>query len=255
MQELPGEKLIAPVVKEIYGDALAPLMKQVGALGESAAKTMRLALFPFQLAAAAYDVLTARLALRVKAAIDQVPEGRLMAPREAILLPVASQLRYQDEGPNQIADLYVNLLARAMDRERVGEAHPAFVQIIGQLAPDEVQLFEHIAAQPKRMYLQAIKGEQPMSRDAATTHMRARHLGEQWEEMIASLALDPADLAQPELFLTFLEHLVSLGLVEYTNDDRNPETSDLSFRFLGIAFHYVRLTAFGRLFLRACVAK
>lgn len=255
MQELPGEKLIAPVVKDIYGDALAPLMKQVGALGESAAKTMRLALFPFQLTAAAHDVLTARLAQRVKAAIDQVPEGRLMAAREAILLPVASQLRYQDEGPNQIADLYVNLLARAMDRERVGEAHPAFVQLIGQLAPDEVWLFELIAAQPQRMYLQASKGEQPISRHVATAHMRTRHLGEQWNEKIAALALDPADLAQPELFLTFLEHLVSLGLVEYTNEVLDPETRDISFQFLGITFHYVCLTAFGRLFLRACVSR
>ncbi|WP_211960885.1 Abi-alpha family protein [Cupriavidus plantarum] len=40
----------------------------------------------------------------------------------------------------------MNLLSRGMDRERVGEAHPAFIQIVGQLAPDEAVLIEQISA-------------------------------------------------------------------------------------------------------------
>lgn len=42
-----------------------------------------------------------------------------------------------------LADLFANLLARAIDKERVSEAHPAFPSIISQLSPDEaVILFE-----------------------------------------------------------------------------------------------------------------
>ena len=44
------------------------------------------------------------------------------------------------EDDNPLTELYLNLLARAIDKERCDEAHPAFVTIIEQMSPDEAMV-------------------------------------------------------------------------------------------------------------------
>lgn len=246
MEKIVSE-ILSPVVKEIYSDAVAPAMREFGKIGEDAVKVIRLVLFPIQYGA----VLQDRLARYLTKALDKVPEDHRVAPRDAIMLPVAERLRYQDEDGNPIADLYVNLLARAMDRERLGDAHPAFVHLIGQLAPDEILILIQLSAQRNRVFFRLKPGE------PALLHEQTVPLLERVPDALMtefhSAAVRPEDLAQPELFLTFLEHLVALGIVEYTNEPRSSESSELSFRFLGFEYHYIRLTAFGHLFHRACV--
>ena len=241
-------EIITPIAKEIYSDALAPAMREFGKIGEDAVKVARLALFPIQYGAMLQD----RLARFLSKAIDKVPEDRRIAPRDAIMLPVAEKLRYQDEDGNQISVLYVNLLARSMDRERVGDAHPAFVHLIGQLAPDEILILMQLSAQRHRVFFRRAPGEPALLHDQVVPLLR------KWPDVVVnewlSAAVEPEALAQSELFLTFLEHLVALGIVEYTNDPRSDETRQMSFSMLGFEYHFIRLTAFGQLFHRACVA-
>lgn len=67
-------------------------------------------------------------------------------------------------------------------------------------------------------------------------------------------------LNEPELFTVFLEHLVHVGLVEYTNDPRLPgrefsghlDLRDEEHNFR--AFHFIKLTSFGQLFHKACIS-
>lgn len=239
--------LISPVVKDAYSDAVAPAMREFGKIGEDAVKVVRLALFPIQFGAFLQD----RLARYLTKALDKVPAERRIAPRDSVMLPVAEKLRHEDEDGNPIADLYVNLLARAMDRDRLGDAHPAFVHLIGQLAPDEILILLQLSAQRHRVFFRH------GPREPALLHEQVPPLLQRMPDPVAtellSAAVRPEDLAQPELFLTFLEHLVALGIVEYTNEPRSDETQKLSFLFLGFEYHFIRLTAFGHLFHRACV--
>lgn len=240
--------LISPVIQDAYSDAVAPAMREFGKIGEDAVKVARLALFPIQFGA----VLQDRLGRYLAKALDKVPEERRVAPRDAVMLPVAEKLRYEDEDGNPIADLYVNLLARAMDRERLGDAHPAFVHLIGQLAPDEILILLQLSAQRYRVFFRLAPGEPALLQDQVAPLLQ--RMPELAAAELLGTAVRPEDLAQPELFLTFLEHLVALGIVEYTNEPRSNESRELSFRFLGFEYYFIRLTAFGRLFHRACVA-
>jgi hypothetical protein len=86
-----------------------------------------------------------RLEGYINKSIRQVPEERRITPVESIALPVAERLRFQEEG-NPITDLYINLLSRAMDGERVSEAHPAFISVISQLAPDELLFLQDLSS-------------------------------------------------------------------------------------------------------------
>jgi len=91
-------------------------------------------LFSLQYGAALQD----RLARHISNSIDRVPEDRRIEPVESITLQIVDRLKFQEDG-SPITDMYLSLLARAMDKECVGEAHPAFVQIVSQLAPGAVQ--------------------------------------------------------------------------------------------------------------------
>lgn len=247
MEKITSE-LISPVIKDAYSDAVAPAMREFGKIGEDAVKVARLALFPIQYGALLQD----RLARYLAKALDKVPEERRVAPRDAVMLPVAEKLRHEDEDGNPIADLYVNLLARAMDRERLGDAHPAFVHLIGQLAPDEILILLQLSEQRHRVFFRRVPGEPALLHEQVATLLQ--RMPDPVAAELHSAAVRPEDLAQPELFLTFLEHLVALGIVEYTNEPRSDESKKLSFLVLGFEYHFIQLTAFGHLFHRACVA-
>jgi hypothetical protein len=102
------------VAREAYEDLASGAMAQTGKFAEDLTKAVRLVLFPVQLAAALQD----RLAGYIDRAIRQVPELRRVVPAESIALPIAERLRFQ-EPDSPITDLYINLLARAMDGERM----------------------------------------------------------------------------------------------------------------------------------------
>ncbi|MEK8086535.1 DUF4393 domain-containing protein [Aquabacterium sp. A3] len=237
----------AAIATEVYSDAVAPAMREFAKIGVDAVKVLRLALFPLQYGAAMQD----RLARRIEHSLEAVPPARRIAPPDSIMLPVAERLRYQEDG-NPIADLYVNLLARAMDKERIGEAHPAFVHIIGQLAPDEVLFLTQLFDLRDHIYLREGQQSPGMLKQEGLVRLRQIYGESDFYESLASALVEPEALAQPELFSTFLSHLVTLGVVEYTN---KPEQAleKINRSILGYEMHYIRLSQFGRLFCGACL--
>jgi hypothetical protein len=212
------------VVKAIYSDAASQTLQEVGKIGVDAAKTFRLALFPLQFSAALQD----RLAAYIDSAVRAVPKERRIAPQQSLALSICERLKFCEDAED-VSRLYVELLARAMDKERVGEAHPAFVNIISQLAPDEILIVRQLGeAQPvkedgvfKTYFCDPRGARKVLSKKAVEEALDASNLPSDVRNLIASIAVDTAELAQPNLYSTFLEHLTSLGVVSYTNDSTN----------------------------------
>ena len=101
---------------EVYRDLLQPVSREVG-----------------------HDLCTVyknRLQRFRKRLLGKVPEDRRQKAHPQIAGPTLEGLKYVDED-GIIAEMFLNLLARAIDKERVGEAHPAFSEIIKHLSPDE----------------------------------------------------------------------------------------------------------------------
>jgi len=244
-------KAAPEVVKEAYGDVASPGLKQGGKLGEDIVKAARLILFPVQFAAAIQD----RLDEYINKAIRQVPAARLIAPTESIILPVAEKLRFQ-EVTNPVTNLYINLLSRAMDGERVGEAHPAFINVIEQLAPDEVLLLREIAGKDYTLIM--AKAEQWYTPTIEEIHEKIEkpNIPEALIKRSYSIVFKYHSLNQPELFPVFLEHVSHLGLIKVTNDPINRGEYKGFYRYsrdqMNISF--IQLSNFGRLFYNACVA-
>lgn len=250
-------KAIPEVVKAIYSDALSETLREVGKIGVDAAKTFRLALFPLQFSAALQD----RLAAYINAAIRTVPEERRISPQQSLALSICERLKFCEE-TEEVSRLYLELLARAMDKERVGEAHPAFVNIISQLAPDEVLVVRQLGlARPVgddgafKTYFREKNGERKiMLKSAVEKALDAANLPAEIKNLIISITVDAGELAQPSLYSTFLEHLVALGVVSYTNDSTNSGVLKGVMRGSETAqMLCIKLSDFGQLFFMACV--
>lgn len=140
----PVEKAIEEIaknlpVKQVYEDAVSGATKQVGHALTDVAKSIRLALFPFQALAALQD----RAERFIDQSIRRVPDDRRISPAPQILGPVLEGIRYETED-TPIHEMFSQLLSRACDGERVDEAHPAYPILIKQLSPDEAVIIARL---------------------------------------------------------------------------------------------------------------
>ena len=117
-----GEALNSKTIEKAYDDIGSKPAKQMGKLFEDAAKTVRLVLFPFQIAAVIQDKLE-KTSERV---VNKVPLERRIDPKLQIVGPIYENIKYMDEECT-LYELFEELLARSIDSERIKEAHPSFI--------------------------------------------------------------------------------------------------------------------------------
>lgn len=122
-------------VKQIYNEALSGAVTQVGHSLTDVAKAIRLVLLPVEIAGAYHE----RISRFLDRAVRGVPEDQRTAPAPQILGPVLEGIRYEPEGTD-IEEMFSELLSRAIDRDRVAEAHPSYPGIIRQLSQDEARI-------------------------------------------------------------------------------------------------------------------
>lgn len=77
------------------------------------------------------------------AAIENIPRTRRIFPAPQIAGPVFRDSEFEPED-TPIWQLWKELLARACDRDRVREAHPAYPEIIRQLSADEALMLREL---------------------------------------------------------------------------------------------------------------
>ncbi|MDG2642390.1 Abi-alpha family protein [Vibrio parahaemolyticus] len=253
MDEITEVVKSAPkVIEEVYSDGVSSTLKEASKIGVDAVKTIRLMLFPLQFGAMAQD----RLAKYIAQSLDAVPVENRIEPTESLAFPLAEKLRVQEEG-SLLTEAYLNLLSRAMDRERVGEAHPAFINIISQLCPDEILLLNQIG-KSEYLLLFMLDGEiGAYSKSAIVDYVDTLQVNENTKNHLKKYAFERESIAQPELLTTLLEHIVSMGLVIY--DVNLFERKGFWGLREAVSYpeHYVQrvqLTKFGELFFKACVS-
>jgi hypothetical protein len=163
-------------------------------------------------------------------------------------------LRYQEE-ENPITDMYIALLARAMDRERVGEAHPAFIPILGQLAPDEALLIDHLAAVGLSTYWRTEAKYMPPTSHVDQVIGRIP-VNQELRELLLKANMNKVKIAEPKLLYTYIEHLLSLGVVSYTNDPWSRfGWSNNEMKAEDVRFWFLELNGFGQLLHKACLGE
>jgi hypothetical protein len=222
-------------IDKVYDDLASPAVKQVGGLLESSVKAARWILAPIDYLGAQnqrYQRFLERVA-------NKVPEERRVEAHPQIAGPALDGLRYVPED-SVIAEMFVNLLARAIDRERVNEAHPAFHHIIGQLSPDEAIVIYHLKRQSYIYKTYAMF-------DSETRTFSPREVIEN-EFPVEALSI----AGNYALYLDHLHSLNIAGIWQQGNQEAVFEGEprvQTGVRITSLA----QLTSFGQLFANACV--
>jgi hypothetical protein len=229
ISKLVGQETIS----KIYKDGASEPTKQIGKIAEDVLKTFRLFLAPFQYAAAYQDRFEKYLE-RVRSA---VPTENQIDCSSTIAGPIFERLKYIEE-TSHLKELYLNLLTRAIDKDRVNEAHPAFLSVIEQLSSDEAIIIKSLAS--KRVHLK-LKVDTVVEMGSIPDN-----------EKIIENDFPVEVLAFEENIEMYFSHLQHLNLIKRPQYQvRKPDT-----KISGApseVWRFIVLTEFGKLFYKACV--
>jgi len=123
----------------IYQDGIQPAAKEVGKALGTVASSINTALMPLRMLVWGMDKIEDWLKSTLEEKLKDVPPERIQTPKANIAGPVIEAMRFAGDEPD-LRDMYANLLATSMDKETADYAHPAFVEIIKQIKPDEAKM-------------------------------------------------------------------------------------------------------------------
>lgn len=187
----------------IYQDALQPAAKEVGIALQTVVKAIHVALSPVTALVWGYDQIKDYVGDALTKRLKQVPEERIITPSPTIAGPILEALRFTGHNP-ELRELYANLLATSMDADTAQNAHPAFVEILRQLSPDEARIVKLFASRNRfpLISVSIVARNKPMLID--------------WLQHFSLLA-QKAGCLYPNLIGSYLDNLCRLGLIEIFN--------------------------------------
>lgn len=130
-------------VEEVYRDVAQPTARDIGTGIQT---IFRLLTYPLYRALWSKDELRELLFEPLAERLRHVPEDRKTSPRPAVAMKSLEGLLLVKDEP-ELRKMYLNLLAASMDAETAENAHPAFVEVLGQLTPDEARILKLFARQ------------------------------------------------------------------------------------------------------------
>lgn len=232
-----AEVLDSQTVQRIYEDGVSKPVKEAGELANDTVKALRLLLAPIQIAAGFQD----RLEKWINRVIRDIPEENIQPVPSRIGGPIIDGLRYLEDG-DDIAEMYLNLLKKAMDKTKIDLAHPAFPQLIGALSPDEALILHCLGQKPFEEHY-----ENDLDRKANRFY----------NKRIVYQEFPINDLTYPNNFYLYTSHLMALNLVSFPVYKQEPTWAEDGKREQKGEKGFARLllTDFGQMFVSACQPK
>lgn len=200
---------VAAVAKEVpvYQDALQPAAQEVGKALGTVAKLVNVALAPVSALVWGYDQIREFTATKVAEKLKGVPPEKIVTPSPNVAGPAIEALRYTGH-EESLSEMYASLLATAMNKDTIQTAHPAFVDIIKQLTPDEAKIVRGFVVRGVPNPIISILAGSPgvPVRDGHTTVLR--HFSQIGER---------AGCEHLQLVPAYLDNLIRMGLCEIPN--------------------------------------
>lgn len=143
-----GKELVKEVVTQTagktYDDVAHPAAKATGQLISFIPRTIQVWLGKWEkwIINGEYSIEETKKLLEKKLA--NVAEDKITEPESYVAVPAIQQLSYSLDSED-LREMYANLLASSMNIETKISVHPAFVDIIKQLCPDEAKLLKYLS--------------------------------------------------------------------------------------------------------------
>jgi hypothetical protein len=232
-----GVAVVGEIIKAA-GDN--PNVKEAGNnLGQTAltiTKTINNALLPLAAINFSFDKARAYFSEKFEKDLsekaDKIPLEDIVEPKASIAGPTLQGLAFTHEEEN-LKDMYLSLLATAMNGKTSEDAHPAFVEIIKQLTSEEAHLLKSVLTS---------SGPIPIS------EVRLKENGKkEWNTLLKHLInISDSKTGQPvenQRYPSMIENWIRLGLIEvnysqhiadkkaYDWNNTRPELNDLRSKY------------------------
>lgn len=134
-------KQSSEVLGKAYDDLAHPTVKSVGNTISFIPRTIGVWLSKWEkwIINGEESIRLTAAAVREKA--EKIPEEKLTEPEPYVAVPAIQQLSYCYDS-KELRELYANLLVSSMNADTKFNVHPAFVDIIKQITPDEAKLLK-----------------------------------------------------------------------------------------------------------------
>lgn len=132
------------VLVEVYKDAVSPIVKPIGEVLGFFPRSLKLALSGWEKWLINGEETIQLTADAVREKIQAIPEEKLVEPEPYVAIPAMQQLSYCVNN-EELRELYANLLVSSMNVDKKWQVHPAFVDIVKQLTPDEAKYIRNLS--------------------------------------------------------------------------------------------------------------
>lgn len=247
----------------LYGDLLKPPAGELGAEGAEIVRTVRSVMEPVHLLVRAYAERAKEwVSAHVAAKLRDVPQDRIITPNPAVAGPVLQSLAFTfHEEP--LREMFVKLLATAMDQETAQKAHPCFAEIIRQMVPDEARIVRFVWEGNPTTTIVVLRSPMRVIEDGVLQASKV--------ELVLSFVAEEAGCDHTDLMPSYLDnlkrlHLLDTGLKEAAvcRDLRERLANHPSVREAvaktradrykaDLTFHDLTFTSMGKQFCSACL--
>jgi hypothetical protein len=130
--------------EDLYNDGARGAVRETGeSLQALVGLFNNVVLYPIKKANINYRYKLEEFEKDLKAKTDKIPDGKIIEPPLAISGPTIEALKYTFD-TKEIREMFLNLLASAMNSDFKDESHPAFVEIIKGMNSLDATLFEYL---------------------------------------------------------------------------------------------------------------
>lgn len=142
------QELVKNTVKQTvgaaYSDVISPSAKPIGTVISLLPRTIRLFFSKWEKWVINGEKSLELTAESIQEKVAKIPEEKLTEPEPYVAVPAIQQLSYSLDSTD-LREMYANLLVSSMNIDTKTSVHPAFVEIIKQLTPDEAKLLKRIS--------------------------------------------------------------------------------------------------------------
>jgi len=244
-----AKELVAQTAGKTYDDLAHPTAHATGQIVGFIPRTVKVWLSKWEkwILNGEYAIKETEVLLAEK--LKHIPEEKIVEPEPYVAVPAIQQLSYSLDS-EELRELYANLLASSMNVDKKSDVHPAFVDIIKQLAPDEAKLLRSFSYQH---VIPLVKIRQKSLDGKGFTVLEKYHLN-----------IPNGVLEMPQNTPVYIENLMRLQLIEIPADTHYTTESlytplETHMVFVGVPSEsitydrkIINVTPFGKQFVRIC---
>ena len=259
MDEEIAKALAVPasvIIREVYGDLAKPGVQQVGTALGTLFGLGNTILWPVAWLNEKAKIAREANLERYRRKMENTPEDEVCAVPPEVGVPILEKLSYVTN--EELSEMYIELLAKASQKQSANVAHPSFVNIINNISPDEAILMRSIRFENVIPYIEVRALTSDNKKSWATLE----------PTMLSPTLLSV--LTYPSNGAAYISNLSGLGILSINKDEyivgkniyesieefarkRHPvELYKQQNRKIELKRGLIKVTAFARLFLKAC---